>query len=77
MDVEPADCNVLKTLVPLTTDLGYVAQVKGTTAAVKKLALDFRRLNRMDLAKRALQHVKIMSDEVAEVENAMAGGAAE
>jgi hypothetical protein len=49
---------------------GYIAQVKKATETVKKMALDFRRLGRMDLAKRALEHVKIMTAEVAEVEAA-------
>ena len=46
----------------------YIAQVKGALASTKKAALDLKQAQRLDLAKRALQHIKIMQDEIAEVD---------
>jgi hypothetical protein len=48
--------------------IGYIAQVKQAIVANKQLALQFKKAGRMDLAKQALVRVKLMSQEVEEVE---------
>lgn len=43
-------------------------QVKKSIAETKRTALAFKRLNDLEMAKRALARAKIMQDEVDEVE---------
>ncbi|KAJ3194955.1 Coiled-coil and C2 domain-containing protein 1A [Irineochytrium annulatum] len=57
----------------LTMD-DYIASVKIGIAACKKQALAFKHHGKMDLAKQAMKRIKLMTDEVEEVERAIAGG---
>jgi hypothetical protein len=46
----------------------YLSQVKASIASVKKIALVFKRSGKMDLAKSALNRIKIMESEVSQAE---------
>ena len=47
----------------------YLSQVKDSIAATRKQALQFKKLNRLDYANRAMIRLKLMSEEVAEAES--------
>jgi hypothetical protein len=68
--------NMLVTMVQLgsLTMSAYIENVKTAVADTKKMALAFKRGGKMELAKMALMRVKVMNDEVAEVEAAIASG---
>ncbi|KAI8837334.1 hypothetical protein BC829DRAFT_405150 [Chytridium lagenaria] len=68
--------NLLVTLVQVgkLTMPDYIASVKTSIAATKKQAVSFKNANKMELAKMALKRVKMMTEEVEEVEQAMANG---
>ncbi|KAJ3217457.1 Coiled-coil and C2 domain-containing protein 1B [Dinochytrium kinnereticum] len=68
--------NLLVTLVQVgkLTMPDYIASVKASIATSKKQAISFKAMNKMDLAKQALKRVKLMTEEVEEVEQAMANG---
>jgi hypothetical protein len=51
--------------------IAYLSQVKESIKVTKQQALEFKRNNKLDLAKRALVRVKIMTAEVEEAEAAM------
>lgn len=55
----------------------YLDQVRISIVDCKKLALVFKKANKLDEAKKALGRSKIMEGEVKEVEEAMASGAIE
>lgn len=48
---------------------GYISQVKKAISETKDVALVFKKHNRLDLAKIAIVRIKIMTDEVNEVES--------
>ncbi|KAI8903968.1 hypothetical protein EDD86DRAFT_195159 [Gorgonomyces haynaldii] len=62
--------NLLVTLIQLgKLDMpGYCQQVNQSIAETKKLALLFKKHGRLDLAKKALQRVKLMTEEMQQVE---------
>ncbi|KAJ3233236.1 Coiled-coil and C2 domain-containing protein 1B [Chytriomyces hyalinus] len=68
--------NMLVTLVQLGTLTmpAYIANVKSSIAVTKKHALLFKNHNKIELAKQAMVRIKAMTDEVAEVEQAIANG---
>ena len=47
----------------------YLSQVKDSIAATRKQAIQFKKLNRLDYANRAMIRLKLMSEEVAEAES--------
>ncbi|KAJ3138774.1 Coiled-coil and C2 domain-containing protein 1B [Physocladia obscura] len=57
----------------LTMD-AYIASVKTCIATTKKQAFAFKDAGKLELTKQALTRIKIMTDEVQEVEAAMASG---
>ncbi|KAJ3261279.1 Coiled-coil and C2 domain-containing protein 1B [Chytriomyces hyalinus] len=68
--------NMLVTLVQLGTLTmpAYIANVKSSIAVTKKHALLFKTNNKIELAKQAMVRIKAMTEEVAEVEQAIANG---
>ncbi|KAJ1554046.1 Coiled-coil and C2 domain-containing protein 1B [Cladochytrium tenue] len=68
--------NILVTMVQLgsLTMPDYIASVKNSIAETKRFALAFKKHGRVDLARQAMMRIKTMSDEVEEVERAMADG---
>lgn len=63
--------NMLVTSIQLgTMDMpGYLRLVKDSITKTKGIALAFKKGNRLDLAKKALVRVKMMTSEVDEVES--------
>ena len=47
----------------------YISMVKDSIQKTKAMALQFKKLDRLELAKQAITRIKIMTVEVAEVEN--------
>ena len=62
--------NMLVTMVQLgkLTMEGYIQQVKKSIVETKKMAIEFKHAQKLDLAKRAMTRIKLMTAEVEEVE---------
>lgn len=70
--------NMLVTLIQLgkldmngfvMINLGYIKQVKQSIIETKEMALIFKQASKLDLAKHAVVRIKLMTEEVAEVES--------
>ncbi|KAJ3392921.1 Coiled-coil and C2 domain-containing protein 1B [Entophlyctis sp. JEL0112] len=68
--------NILVTMVQTgaLTIADYITSVKSCIAKTKIQALAFKKAGKLDLAKQALSRLKIMNEEVQEVETAIANG---
>lgn len=49
--------------------LDYIAKVKKSLEETKKLALVFKKAGKMDEAKKAMARIKLMTQEIEEVES--------
>ncbi|KAJ3411982.1 Coiled-coil and C2 domain-containing protein 1B [Chytridiales sp. JEL 0842] len=68
--------NLLVTMVQVgaLTMQAYIDSVKANVATTKKQTLAFKNAGKMDLTKQGMVRIKLMTDEVTEVEQAIAAG---